>query len=221
MKDDTFVIGDVHSHRDRLIALLQKAGIVNARMERIMPGITVIQVGDLLHLGTPTAHDFHLAGDRYIIDIQLWGNHDMAMVDPRHHFNGYFPPDSRVKRSFIAKHPIFFYRAHGFLITHAGLHPKYAKKYVLRQNSPSVYSIPRARGGYAEAGGILWRDASEPLDKQPQIFGHTRHSHVTQYGNSWCIDIGGVEDGKLAGIWLPSQTVVEVDLTKIVHSGSV
>lgn len=92
------------------------------------------------------------------------------------------------------------------------------------------------RGGRVNTGGILWRDIEEKLyDGFRQVFGHsadpqnqvrycTKSAHTRQrpamegspfYG-SYCIDVGG-KPGRpgvdcLAGIWLPSEKVVRVDL---------
>jgi hypothetical protein len=73
------------------------------------------------------------------------------------------------------------------------------------------------RGGYSSTGGgILWRDATESLyPKFRQIFGHTKGDRVRKYpaqdGWSYCIDIGDQNNGRLAGIWLPSEKIVEVE----------
>lgn len=94
-----------------------------------------------------------------------------------------------------------------------------------------------ARGGPSHVGGILWRDIDEKLyPKFRQIFGHSADAkkHQIRYCGqfahtrdfdyacktfgelSYCIDIGGKgavkEDNCLAGIWLPSEEIVRVDL---------
>jgi hypothetical protein len=96
-------------------------------------------------------------------------------------------------------------------------------------------AIGTRRGGPVPTGGILWRDIEEKLyDGFRQIFGHSadRKKHQVRYcaknlatrdassvvprnGWSYCIDIGGKgEPGAdcLAGIWLPSEKIVRVDL---------
>lgn len=101
-----------------------------------------------------------------------------------------------------------------------------------------INAIGARRGGWSSVGGILWRDINEGLYMGwRQIFGHSadhkKHmvracdakSHTRnldgQYGCSYCIDIGGKpgrvsEHGYnpncLAGIWLPSEKIVRVDL---------
>lgn len=78
-------------------------------------------------------------------------------------------------------------------------------------------AIGHRRGGMGYAGGILWRDASEPLyDGFRQVFGHTSGPKVRTYpsvlGDSYCIDVGDKDNGRLAGIWLPSERIVEVQV---------
>lgn len=95
-------------------------------------------------------------------------------------------------------------------------------------------AISTKRGGRSKVGGILWRDITEKLfDGFPQVFGHSadhkRHAvracfvsgHTRKFmprvgKNSYCIDVGGKGDRPgdncLAGIWLPDERIVRVDL---------
>jgi hypothetical protein len=94
-------------------------------------------------------------------------------------------------------------------------------------------AISYRRGGSGSVGGLLWRDIQENLyDKWRQIFGHSADTkkHMVRacfkdycqrnldgaYGCSYCIDVGGKGeqpgDACLAGIWLPSEKIVEVRL---------
>lgn len=84
-----------------------------------------------------------------------------------------------------------------------------------------VDSVYHRRGGSSQAGGILWRDFEEKLyDGFRQVFGHSasREHKVrrSKTGYGICIDIGGKKeagaDNCLAGIYLPSEKVVRVDL---------
>lgn len=102
-----------------------------------------------------------------------------------------------------------------------------------------INAIGARRGGRVPTGGLLWRDINEKLyDGFRQIFGHSADpQHQVRYcwrnGNtrklethepsevekgqySYCIDVGGKgnENGAscLAGIWLPSERIVRVDL---------
>ena len=96
-------------------------------------------------------------------------------------------------------------------------------------------AIAIRRGGNAQAGGILWRDSEEKLYPFRQVFGHSadHRQRMVRFCNRWgctrnpcasigfenlsyCIDVGGPDEwpgGKcLAGIWLPEEHIVRVDL---------
>lgn len=101
-------------------------------------------------------------------------------------------------------------------------------------------AVSRQRGGSSHNGGIIWRDVTEKLYMGfPQVFGHSadpqhlvricaqkdfyrtaRSSGEDIYHGpsrlSYCIDVGGKGgipgDHCLAGIWLPSEEIVRVDL---------
>ena len=40
-----------------------------------------------------------------------------------------------------------------------------------------------------------------------------RHYQSKGIGDSYCVDVGDPFNGRLAAIWLPEETVVEVNLT--------
>lgn len=131
--------------------------------------------------------------------------------------------------------------ADGHLLTHAGLHKAFKHqaiddelktdvvKFVTWINaedeafldtekcSASVIAIRDAvnprRGGGSDAGGIIWRDSSEKLyARWPQIFGHSKGELIRTYNNdSYCIDIGNPHNGRIAGMWLPERTFVQVN----------
>lgn len=99
-------------------------------------------------------------------------------------------------------------------------------------------AIGARRGGRSNVGGILWRDIDERLYSPfRQVFGHSadhkkhqvRYCYGKQhtrdiehlvdearYSPSYCIDVGGKGgnpgDNCLAGIWLPDERIVKVDL---------
>lgn len=176
------------------------------------------------------------------LDVVLWGNHDRTVIDKYHEFTGYIPPPVETFRIMQALRDegrlVLAYSAHGFLFTHAGLHaqfkynevpegvktnPAYLAKYINKnldlERNGIVDAISRKRGGASDYGGILWRDASESLYPEfRQVFGHTSKPKIRRYqnqaGESYCIDVGDKDNGRLAGIWLPSEEIVEVDLSK-------
>lgn len=97
-------------------------------------------------------------------------------------------------------------------------------------------AISYRRGGMSGTGGILWRDVNEKLyDGYRQVFGHSadheehrvRFCTANQHSRyldslpvgepiSYCVDVGGKGgrpgDECLAGIWLPNEEIVRVDL---------
>lgn len=231
----TFVIGDCHGHIDRLTALLVKAGLIVPveGTDGIFTRQTddeIVQLGDLANCGKSAdlrdRECYELA--KQLGMIVLWGNHEYATEDSAYMgFAGYREPFPETLSLIREVAPRFFYLAHGFLLTHAGLHPAYVRyrksddvptafagSYdpIALPRSPVVRDIGVMRGGNKQHGGILWRDAREELwDGMPQIFGHTRSSMVRKYHDkSYCIDVGGHHDGNLAGIWLPECKVVAV-----------
>lgn len=247
----TLCIGDCHGHLDRLEALLLQEGIIrecaDSGLTRCDNDVRVIQLGDLGHLGGDTG-----ARDRAIwsaaphyLDTILWGNHDRACWDGRHFFSGYvkpFPETFDIIKTCVGNGKIrLAAEAHGFLLTHAGLHAsyKYNKAPQGGANETAAWlnarededsqdtdflairdAISTSRGGRSTNGGILWRDASESLYKPyRQVFGHSSKDKVRTYqtgktGNSFCVDVGNQFNGRLAAIWLPDETVVEVNLHK-------
>ena len=247
MTDDTFCVGDLHGHLNRLIALLQQEGLVDKKGDRTRPEVEVVQLGDFGHWGYATeredADTLAVAPDWF--DVMLWGNHDRALIEEiRHGFGGYHrPEDPGVIHHVLALRAAgklkLAYSAHGYLFTHAGVHPKVLENEPLSSAEECAAwlndkvepsddkvtardAISFERGGSHFFGGVLWRDAKEALAFDfPQIFGHTAHPpKVRSYRApgkdqpySYCIDIGDKGDhGKLAGIWLPSETVVEVEV---------
>jgi len=215
----TFVIGDVHGHHDRLLELLNRAGI------RQGDNTPIVQLGDLGQFSLDTREDdlrcWQVA--RAWGMTVLWGNHDRAVVDEvSHGFRGYSPPLSETIDVMREVAPKLCAVVGDYLLTHAGLHPVWgvgnhaveAMLRIMNQYSHGdvaiVDSISRRRGGDGSCGGILWRDDGEPLDTSiPQVYGHTR-GDIRRHGRSWCIDVASRENDSLAGLWLPEGRIVAV-----------
>lgn len=212
----TLVIGDVHGHLDRLATLLEQEGIVREKddgeWERINHDVEVVQLGDLGHFGhggSPTGDLMSWEYAREWIDVILWGNHDRAVVDPQHAFNGFTKPRPEVYHIMkIYEHEKklrWAHAAHGHLLTHAGLHSRfhYNAVPVDKSNPEDVaqwingaltseddmnrlavrHAVGSYRGGGSPFGGILWRDINESLfDGFPQVFGHSAdRKHQVRY----------------------------------------
>jgi hypothetical protein len=168
-----------------------------------------------------------------------WGNHDRPTIDGGSVFAGYVPPVRATEnyiRTLMSKNKIrMAWAANGYVLTHAGLHTHFTSRAAspadriprdIRMNPRKVarwvnenrtywHYISTIRGGKHPFGGPLWRDACESLNNYfPQVFGHSARDKVRKYhkaaGTSYCVDIGSSTNGRLAGIWLPEQKVVEV-----------
>jgi hypothetical protein len=226
----TFVFGDVHGKLDMLLGLLVTAGIMDASGKRIDNSVRVISVGDLGNFSEDSRTEdyacYRFAAE-HGIEV-LWGNHDRAVVDPHHKFSGYARPLQLTRDLMTRLDMRLAAFAEGFLITHAGVHPGYVPYLptdrdvvqhmynVIQKHSddltyPLIKDIGTTRGGPDTQGGLLWRDADrEKLARFPQVFGHTK-GYVRRFnqGQSICID-AGVRKGNLAGVWLPSMTVVAI-----------
>jgi hypothetical protein len=230
-----------------MLALLVQEGIVDPETEdRVNWDVEVVQLGDLGHFGeggSPTGDKLLYEKVTNWFDRILWGNHDYALFNRKHSFKGIAKPAWDYHRLFQHlenKRVISFaHQAHGYLLTHAGLHPYFdnhacppkdrapdtddPKELAAWINSQEdnkdrnsvIHAIPEIRGGWAQAGGTLWRDTSENLLNIPQVFGHTKGDKVRTYQNgtgqpSYCIDTGTKTNGEINGIWLPDQRVVGV-----------
>lgn len=245
-KHRSLIIGDTHGHLARLEALLKQEGLID---EHGLPtderyGVETIQLGDLGHYGATQARDRDIWERAPAwLDVILWGNHDRAVIDGRHYFTGYSKPFPEtiemIERAQKSGQLRLAHEAHGFLLTHAGLHASYKYNEAPQESAAATAEwlnahededsqdqdflairdrISRTRGGRATAGGILWRDASESLYKPyRQIFGHSAKDKVRTYqtgktGNSFCVDVGNQFNGRLAAIMLPEERIIEVKL---------
>jgi hypothetical protein len=249
MAKRTLVIGDCHGHRDRLVALLKQEGILeecpDSGIVRRTHDVEVVQLGDLGHFGATQAKDRAIweSGLKWL-DVILWGNHDRAVVDnSAHFFVGYqepFPETVELLKEAAKSGQLrLAHEAHGFLLTHAGLHSVYKYNKAPQGTAAEIATwlndreregsqdkdfvairdaVSATRGGRSTHGGILWRDCSESLHKPVrQVFGHSSKEKVRKYeskgmGDSFCVDVGNQFNGRLAAIWLPDETIVEVKL---------
>jgi hypothetical protein len=217
----TFIVGDIHGHADRLAELLDRSGVLSE-------GGEIILLGDVGHYDSTTHQQDLLTWqlvERLPNCTALWGNHDYANVNPTQHgFTGHDMAFPEVIEIIRRVKPVFAVERHGYVLTHAGIAPRFgapagtppeiiATTLNQCEGLPAVNDISYRRGGFATQGGILWRDASEPLyDAVPQVFGHSR-GDIRRFGSnlqSWCIDVATKENNELAGLWLPDRKIVAV-----------
>jgi hypothetical protein len=222
-------------------------------------------VGHFGHDASPTGDLLTWQAAYHWADVILWGNHDRALVSKAHEFRGYmraYPETTRFIEMAREKQKMkLAHAAHGFLITHAGLHSAFRHLHLdqeikldhsafaewINQVEPedveATYeqaimrdAVSYKRGGSEDFGGILWRDINESLYSQfRQVFGHSADrqeqkvracwensnqridwsmTESGQYSHSYCVDIGGKDEHCLAGIYLPSEKIVHVNLNK-------
>jgi len=215
-----FVIGDIHGHANRLAELLDRAGVLTE-------GAEIILLGDVGQYDNET-HERDLLTWQLVERLPnctvLWGNHDYANVKPdQHGFRGHDMAFPEVMEIIRRVKPVFALERHGFLLTHAGIAPRFgapagtAPEIVAAtinqcEGLPAIDDISYRRGGFATQGGILWRDETEPLYDVPQVFGHSQ-GDIRRFGTnrqSWCIDVASKDNGELAGLWLPDMKIVAV-----------
>lgn len=110
---------------------------------RLNRDVKVIQLGDLGHFGSErnamgetipgsSGADFlcwDAAVRKHWVDVILWGNHDAAVVDDTHEFGGFITPPLEtlhlIKMAAEEGRLKLAEEAHGFLLTHAGLHSSF------------------------------------------------------------------------------------------------
>lgn len=160
-------------------------------------------------------------GDRVIL---LMGNHDIQYIAfslartrrPRHYVPLYncqscftnrcaMKVHKAVPTQFWLDHGRLFTRSHGYLISHAGVHPSLwpgsisaleAQCRIALLNCSHLHSPLLApgihRGGNQPVGGLTWADwefdFADDEALPPQIVGHTADCGPAGKGRSWCLD---------------------------------
>jgi predicted phosphodiesterase len=241
MDRKTFVFGDVHGHLERLKALYEAAGVESSHYTISLGDLGHYGISQSKRADADTwawayehvnrviwgNHDYAVFHPQH-----LFGGYQEPFPETI----------DIIKRFITQQRMSLALDAHSFLLTHAGLHKSFMHQRVpdiVKQDPHHFVSwvsecettrpvpdsligvrdaISGYRGGGASAGGILWRDAREKLYPNfRQIFGHTaKDNKVRKYpgdhGMSYCIDIGTTTNGRLAGIWLPSEEVIDIKI---------
>ncbi|HEY8598227.1 MAG TPA: metallophosphoesterase [Thermomicrobiales bacterium] len=133
----TIVIGDIHGDATGLANILEATGAVEGGTR--VPETRVIQLGDLIHGGTPRGamrygvndHEALLLGLHYC-DTILIGNHELPHVWPDAGFptfGGQQPIAPKIRAALLAAYDagqVTSATSVGdWLLTHAGLHPEF------------------------------------------------------------------------------------------------
>lgn len=132
----TIVIGDLHGDWKGLLAILRATGGIDAENRRV-PGVTVIQLGDLIHGGDPRGAPREGVDDELcaalalgLCDTILIGNHELPHLWPGADFPGFAGMvriDAETRWALLAAYErgqVVPAVAHErWLLTHAGSHP--------------------------------------------------------------------------------------------------
>lgn len=204
----TLIVGDMHGRTDAVKDLFAKVGLDEDTKDEFH----VISLGDILSLGYGEEEAEFYQWVMPFIDVAIVGNHEYPAVEPRTKavFSGWSGRDREAERllvkQFKAEDSKYVYAHHtnGFLLTHAGLHPEWAKYAGLDMiegdvemiaalintlasvddtlYNPLFEAIGRARGGIDLVGGILWNDIDDLIPAYshknliPQICGHSSYA---------------------------------------------
>jgi Calcineurin-like phosphoesterase len=202
------VIGDVHARADALYSLLREVGVIDARGRRRRAG-WVMQVGDLLDRNATREANLetaHLAADS--LDVVLVGNHEWRLITESEGEHG-----AALATLAGQGWPHAAAACDGWLLTHAGVHPRFAADLPpdaaacaeeidhrwhsangQRARDPLFAAVGPARGGDDPHGSIFWMHSSEwpKNEKTPwgQIAGHVPQPEPRLLpGPRWAIDI--------------------------------
>lgn len=236
----TFVIGDVHGHVSKLEALLREAGVQSHHTVVQLGdlghyGTTQLQVADFEAWQYAQDNiDIVLWGNH---DYAVFNRHHeytgyrepfyetvhlMKVMRMRRRIlmayetHGFLLTHAGLHKAFMHQHvdPALKHDPRLFV--------EWVNRCEEEQDPPDAYravrdAISGRRGGGSPYGGILWRDAGEKLYPEfRQIFGHSaKDNKVRKYpskttGVSYCIDIGTAKNGRVAGMWLPSEEIIKV-----------
>src|SRR3954447_5054025 len=201
------VIGDVHARADALYSLLLDLGVIDEAGRRCRRAGTLVQVGDLLDRKADPAANLDVAQlAAEALDVVLVGNHEWRLLESG--------GDNGDALAVLAERgwPLAAAALDGWLITHAGVHPKLARELPgdaaecateinrrwqrtrRRRNDPLFTATGPERGGSEPYGGILWMHSDEWPRKATspwgQIAGHVPQDEPRLLpGPRWAIDI--------------------------------
>jgi Calcineurin-like phosphoesterase len=230
------VIGDVHGDHALLERLLRELDVLDESGRRT-DGFFVLALGDVAHLGHQTrlADVKALSLARRACEVVLTGNHELFHAHGLEY--GFFqgmhlelePEVREALDELLSDHQmIAAWCIDGILITHAGIHPRYAielpddayaaaaainlrfKRHLADGNDDALFAaVGGVRGPESRPGGIFWADLSELEShaeelRWPQIVGHTPQAAGFEArrvaDNLWVCDAGAALSGRLAAL---------------------
>lgn len=131
----TLIIGDIHSRWPKFLQVLQRAGVIDDKGNRV-DGFRIIQLGDAVSLGYGDKEkDFYASLDGWIDEFVI-GNHELPAFwwngnDMQLGFNGYEDRDREAEKLVQKRYSEGGYVAAAsvgkWVITHAGIAPIYQK----------------------------------------------------------------------------------------------
>jgi hypothetical protein len=229
------VVGDIHGDWRSMLALLRRVGAIDDVGER-QPGWWLAQLGDLIHGGRPSIDDARcLAEGLRLFDVILYGNHELPHAHPAArfpHFVGAAPltPDAQqtLDRAVAAGRFSAATSIDGWLLTHAGLHPRFqdelgtshdaataaallherfARRVADSAHDPVFDAVGWARGGIDPVGSIFWLDWRDlrrvaSANRLHQIVGHTPCEDGPERAGErlWCVDVGAALSGQVCAL---------------------
>lgn len=234
-----FTHGDNQYGWERAYALLKQEGFIcekNGKALRARKNVPLIHIGDNgnYYRGTEVSDQRAWEVLEEFYDEMLIGNHEAAVLFHME-LGNYKQPNyicnDLIHKTYAEGRLKFATSYDGFLITHAGVHPNFEDELSedpvkaaeqlnkLGRKSPKAHifsNVSAIRGGWQGYGGIFWRDASESLSKKwPQIFGHSRLDQPSIFnGDSYGIDVGYPNNGRIAGIYTDTKKIVEVNINE-------
>ena len=230
------VIGDVHGDHVLLERLLRQLGVLDEGGERA-GGFFVLALGDVAHLGHQTrlADAEALSLARRACDVVLTGNHELFHahgLDYGFFYGMHFELEREVREALdellSERQLIAAWCIDGILITHAGIHPDYARglpddpcaaateinrrfsQHLADRNDDALFAaVGGVRGSESRPGGLFWADLSELEThagqlRWPQMVGHTPQPAGLEArrvaADLWVCDAGAALSGRLAAL---------------------
>jgi hypothetical protein len=206
----TLVVGDIHGCADEFDDLLEAA--------QFGPGDRLVLAGDLVNKGPDSAGV--LARARAHRALSVLGNHDANWLHAKE--QGAFKKDVEVSAArltaqdwrYLELLPLWLdFPELNALVVHAGLLPDVLLEHQPKHLMLNLRSLkPDGSGTSRLEGGVPW--ASRWPGPRKVYFGHDAVRGLQRHPQATGLDTGCVYGGKLSGIWLPENRLVQVPARK-------